>query len=99
MTAWSGSNVVAAVTIPPETSTIRVFSSRPLVSVSQSEITKKLAGWAAILAVPTMLAGVYGMNFDFMPELHWRYGYALTIGLIGLVCGALYRGFKRAGWL
>jgi magnesium transporter len=70
-----------------------------LVSVSQSETTKKLASWAAILAVPTMIAGVYGMNFDFMPELHWRYGYLVAMAGMASLCGFLYWRFKRAGWL
>ena len=47
-----------------------------LISVAQNEVTKKLAAWAAILAVPTMIAGIYGMNFEFMPELHWHHGYS-----------------------
>jgi magnesium transporter len=70
-----------------------------LISVAQNEVTKKLAGWAAILAVPTMIAGIYGMNFEFMPELHWRYGYALTMAGMVVVCGFLYTRFRRAGWL
>jgi magnesium transporter len=70
-----------------------------LASVSQNEDTKRLAAWAAILAVPTMIAGLYGMNFDNIPELHWRLGYPLATGLMLLVCTLLYRGFKRSGWL
>jgi magnesium transporter len=70
-----------------------------LMSVRQNEVTKQLAAWAAILAVPTAIAGIYGMNFDFMPELHWRYGYVLVIALIAATCAILYRRFKRAGWL
>ena len=65
----------------------------------QSEITRKLAAWAAILAVPTAIAGIYGMNFEFMPELHWKYGYFLVLGLIAALCAMLYRAFKRDGWL
>lgn len=70
-----------------------------LVSVAQSDTTKQLAAWAAIIAVPTMIAGIYGMNFDYMPELHWRYGYPAAIALMLTVCGLLYRAFRRAGWL
>ena len=70
-----------------------------LISVGQNEVTKKLAAWAAILAVPTMIAGVYGMNFEFMPELHWTYGYPLVMGSMVGLCGLLYWRFKRAGWL
>lgn len=65
----------------------------------QGVITRKLAAWAAILAVPTAIAGVYGMNFEFMPELHWRYGYAAALALIAVLCGVLYVRFKRSGWL
>ncbi len=63
------------------------------------EMTRSLAAWAAILAVPTAIAGVYGMNFDFMPELHWRYGYFGVISVIALVCGGLWLRFRRIGWL
>jgi len=62
-------------------------------------ITRQLAAWAAILAVPTAIAGIYGMNFDFMPELTWRYGYFAVLAAIVLICGLLYVRFKRIGWL
>lgn len=65
----------------------------------QGTITRRLAAWAAILAVPTAIAGIYGMNFDFIPELKWRYGYFIVLGLIGLLCAGLYAGFKRSKWL
>jgi magnesium transporter len=65
----------------------------------QGAITRKLAAWAAILAVPTAVAGIYGMNFDVMPELHWRYGYFMVLGGIVAACGYLYVRFKRAKWL
>ncbi|MGE3874448.1 MAG: magnesium/cobalt transporter CorA [Parvibaculaceae bacterium] len=65
----------------------------------QSAVTRKLAAWAAILAVPTALAGVYGMNFDNMPELKWQYGYFAVLALILALCGFLYYRFKRNGWL
>ena len=65
----------------------------------QGVITRKLAAWAAILAVPTAIAGVYGMNFEFMPELHWRFGYAYVLGLISVLCAFLFWRFKRSGWL
>jgi magnesium transporter len=70
-----------------------------LISVGQNEVTKKLAAWAAILAIPTMIAGIYGMNFEFMPELHWHYGYPIVMGVMGALCAVLYRRFKRIGWL
>ncbi|HEX7750767.1 MAG TPA: magnesium and cobalt transport protein CorA [Novosphingobium sp.] len=65
----------------------------------QGVMTRQLAAWAAILAVPTAVAGIYGMNFDFMPELHWRFGYFLVLGVIAGVCGLLWWRFRRLGWL
>jgi len=62
-------------------------------------ITRQLAAWAAILAVPTAIAGIYGMNFDYIPELHWRWGYPMAWGLIAVVCGGLLWRFRRIGWL
>ncbi len=70
-----------------------------LLAVAQSDETKRLAAWAAIIAVPTMVAGVYGMNFEFMPELEWRFGYPLVVGGMVLICLVLYRQFKKSGWL
>lgn len=67
-------------------------------SMAQNEVSKKFAGWAAIIGVPTMIAGVYGMNFAYMPELQWRYGYFAVLGLIVSSCVALYLVFKRSGW-
>lgn len=65
----------------------------------QGVITRQLAAWAAILAVPTAIAGVYGMNFDFMPELRWHYGYFGVVGVMVTVCTMLYIRFRRSGWL
>ena len=65
----------------------------------QGEITRQLAAWAAILAVPTAIAGIYGMNFENMPELKTRYGYFVVLGVIALVCIMLYRRFKKARWI
>ena len=65
----------------------------------QGLITRKLAAWAAILAVPTAIAGIYGMNFEHMPELHWEYGYYAVLGVIAAICAALYMTFKRTKWL
>jgi magnesium transporter len=70
-----------------------------LISVSQNEAMKRLAGWAAIIAVPTMIAGIYGMNFKFMPELDWPFGYPLTMVVMVGACAFLYYKFKRTGWL
>ena len=70
-----------------------------LIAVAQNDAMKKLAGWAAIIGVPTMVAGIYGMNFKFMPELEWHFGYPLVMTVIVAACDILYVRFKRAGWL
>jgi magnesium transporter len=69
------------------------------VTVEQNEDMRKISAWVAILAVPTAVAGIYGMNFDHMPELHWRYGYPLVVVVTLALCLALHRGFHRNGWL
>ena len=68
-------------------------------SMADNEDTRRISAWAAIIAVPTLITGVYGMNFQYMPELNWRYGYPLVLLLIVTVCVLLHRGFKRNGWL
>lgn len=70
-----------------------------LVQQRQSATTRQLAAWAAILAVPTAIAGIYGMNFEHMPELEWRYGYFVVLAAIAAICVGLYVQFKRVGWL
>jgi magnesium transporter len=70
-----------------------------IISVSQNKDTKRLAAWAAIIAAPTAIAGIYGMNFQNMPELGWRYGYEATVGIMAMLCVGLWMGFKRSGWL
>jgi magnesium transporter len=70
-----------------------------LISVSQNEAMKRLAGWVAIIAVTTMIAGIYGMNFKFMPELEWPFGYPVTMIVMVGACAFLYYKFKRSGWL
>ncbi|MCW2999968.1 MAG: magnesium and cobalt transport protein CorA [Solirubrobacterales bacterium] len=69
------------------------------ITVRQNEDMRRISAWVAIAAIPTMVAGVYGMNFDHMPELHWRYGYPLVVGAMATACGLLYRRLRRAGWL
>ncbi len=69
------------------------------VSVQQNEDMRKISAWVAILAVPTMVAGIYGMNFSDMPELHWRFGYPTVLVFIALACLFLHRRFRRIGWL
>ena len=70
-----------------------------MVNMGQNEVVRKLAAWAGILAVPTAIAGIYGMNFDFMPELHWKYAYFVIMAVIITLCSYLYYNFKRLKWL
>jgi magnesium transporter len=70
-----------------------------LMSVAQNEQLKRLAAWAAMIAVPTMIAGIYGMNFREIPELSWRYGYYISLGVMAVASLGLYIGFKRSRWL
>jgi magnesium transporter len=69
------------------------------VSIEQGEQVKKISGWAAILFAPTLIAGIYGMNFHFMPELSWTFGYPFAIGLMVVSGTVLYFVFKRRNWL
>jgi magnesium transporter len=70
-----------------------------LVSVNQNEVVKKISGWAALVAVPTFIASVYGMNFEHMPELRWRIGYPLSLALMAASVIALIKFFRRINWL
>ena len=70
-----------------------------LMTVAQNEHMKRITAWAAMIAVPTMIAGIYGMNFNNMPELSWDYGYFVSLAVMALSCVALYVGFRRSGWL
>ena len=67
--------------------------------MADNEDMRKISAWAGIIAVPTAIAGIYGMNFEHMPELGWRYGYPMVLLVIALACFLLHRGFKRNGWL
>jgi len=69
------------------------------VGVRQNEDMRKISAWVAIVAVPTLIAGIYGMNFDNMPELRWGFGYPLAIGVMLVICTSLYRYFRHSGWL
>jgi len=69
------------------------------VTVRQNADMRRISAWVAILAVPTMIAGIYGMNFEHMPELSWSYGYPGVLVVIAVISGALYRHFRRSGWL
>ncbi len=70
-----------------------------LLSMKHNEVMKRLAGWGAIIAIPTMIGGIYGMNFEKMPELEWSFGYPLVLGVMVTTCVLVYRKLKRAGWL
>jgi magnesium transporter len=70
-----------------------------MVAIDEGEVNKRLAAWAAIFAVVTAFAGLWGMNFKHMPELDWQYGYPMAIGIMVTVCVLLHRRFKRSGWL
>ena len=70
-----------------------------LMALRQNDVVKSLAAWGAILALPTMVFSMYGMNFHFMPELGWSFGYPLALAATAAGCVFLYRRFKRAGWL
>lgn len=70
-----------------------------MVTIEDGEIVKRLAAWASLFAVCTAFAGIWGMNFEHMPELKWRYGYAAALTLIAGTCGYLYYRFRKAGWL
>ncbi|SFL71465.1 magnesium and cobalt transport protein CorA [Methylorubrum salsuginis] len=74
-------------------------ASLQLGQAQQTVITRRLAAWAAILAVPTAIAGIYGMYFEHMPELKWRYGYFMVLGIIFSACAILYWRFRKSGWL
>ncbi|MEX5746305.1 magnesium/cobalt transporter CorA [Massilia sp. X63] len=70
-----------------------------MVAIDENDVSKKLASYAAIFAVFTAFAGIWGMNFEFMPELKWKYGYPAALCVMGGVCYYMYRRFKKAGWL
>ena len=69
------------------------------VAIEESVVNKRLAAWAGIFAVISAFAGIWGMNFKYMPELEWHYGYPMALGTITIVCVILYRQFKKSGWL
>ena len=69
------------------------------ISVQQNSDMRKISAWVAIAAVPTMIAGIYGMNFENMPELKWHYGYYIVVAIMAAACLGLYRAFRKSGWL
>ena len=70
-----------------------------MINLNETEVTKKLAAWAALIAVPTLIAGIYGMNFKNMPELEWAYGYFFALGLMVGIDVVLYAWFRKIRWL
>jgi magnesium transporter len=76
------------------------FEASLLVGQAQeTAVSKRLASWLAIIAVPTAVAGIYGMNFKYIPETQWEYGYFVVMGLMAAACAGLYWRFRRVGWL
>jgi len=89
----------AAIEAMRETIGTAIQVNLSMVAIEESETTKRLAAWAAIFAVSTAMAGIWGMNFERMPELKWAWGYPMALGLIVAATGVLYWRFRRAGWL
>jgi magnesium transporter len=82
-----------------DTVTTAIQVNLAMITIGESEVTKRLAAYAALVAVPTMIAGIYGMNFKHMPELDWTFGYPLTVGLMVVIDTWLFSRFRKAGWL
>jgi len=82
-----------------DTVTTAIQVNLAMITIGESEVTKRLAAYAALVAVPTMIAGIYGMNFEHMPELKWTFGYPFTIGLMAAIDAWLWLRFRKAGWL
>jgi magnesium transporter len=92
-------HINASIDIMRETIGTAIQVNLSMVTIEEGEVTKRLAAWAGIFAVATAFVGVWGMNFDTMPELRWKYGYPVALSGIAVVCGILYRRFKKSGWL
>jgi magnesium transporter len=82
-----------------ETVTTAIQVNLAMITIGESEVTKRLAAYAALVAVPTMIAGIYGMTFEHMPELKWTFGYPLTVALMAAIDVWLWWRFRKAGWL
>jgi magnesium transporter len=70
-----------------------------MIQLQENDTMKRLAAYGALIAVPTLVAGVYGMNFEYMPELHWKYGYLVSLGVMGVIDGYLFYKLRIAKWL
>ena len=86
---------------PPDRATTMAIVAAALAEITtrQNEDMRKISAWAAIALVPTAIAGIYGMNFEHMPELSWSFGYPMAIALIVVICVLLYRVLRKRGWL
>ncbi|CAG2150623.1 magnesium and cobalt transport protein CorA [Cupriavidus plantarum] len=93
------SRLVRTLDVVREMLTTAVQVNLALVTVAQNEVVKRLAGWGAILAIPTVVFSLYGMNFEWMPELKFHYAYPIVIGITAVACGGLWRKLHKAGWL
>jgi magnesium transporter len=82
-----------------DTVTTAIQVNLAMITIGESEVTKRLAAYAALVAVPTMIAGIYGMNFVLMPELQWAFGYPLALAVMLAIDVYLFHRFRRAGWL
>jgi magnesium transporter len=82
-----------------DTVTTAIQVNVAMITFSETEVTKRLAAWGALIAVPTFIASLYGMNFKHMPELDWAFGYPVVVGAMALINIVLFRRFRQAGWL
>jgi magnesium transporter len=82
-----------------DTVTTAIQVNLAMITIGETEVTKRLAAYAALVAIPTMIAGIYGMNFEYMPELKWSYGYPLAVAVMAAIDGYLFYRFRKAGWL
>jgi magnesium transporter len=89
----------AAIESSREMLTTAIQVNLALIGISDNEVTKRLAAWGALITIPTLIAGIYGMNFKFMPELQWQWGYWYAIGSMLVVDVLLFMRFRKAKWV
>jgi magnesium transporter len=82
-----------------DTVTTAIQVNLAMITIGESEVTKRLAAYAALVAIPTMIAGIYGMNFEHMPELQWPFGYPVALAAMAGIDLYLFFRFRKAGWL